>query len=78
MNTLLTGSLRIQQLRRRTIQFKTDVYKRQVDDDEMLCKTAVNTLSSIGIEAEWTLSGEQAIDMVIEHHSCLLYTSRCV
>lgn len=39
-----------------------------VDDDEMLCKTAVNTLSSIGIEAEWTLSGEQAIDMVIEHH----------
>jgi len=39
-----------------------------VDDDELLCKTAMDTLKSIGIKAEWTLSGEKAIELVIEHH----------
>lgn len=40
-----------------------------VDDDEMLCKTAVNALKSIGIDdAHWTLSGEKAIDDIIEQH----------
>ena len=36
-----------------------------VDDDELLCRTAMNALKSIGIKAEWTLSGEKAIDLVI-------------
>ena len=40
-----------------------------VDDDELLCRTAINALKSIGIKAEWTLSGEKAIDLVIQHHS---------
>ncbi len=39
-----------------------------VDDDELLCRTAINALKSIGIKAEWTLSGEKAIELVIEHH----------
>lgn len=39
-----------------------------VDDDELLCKTAMDALKSIGIKAEWTLSGEKAIDLVIQHH----------
>lgn len=39
-----------------------------VDDDEVLCKTTINALKSIGIKAEWTLSGEQAIELVIQHH----------
>lgn len=39
-----------------------------VDDDELLCETATDTLKSIGIKAEWTLSGEKAIDLVIQHH----------
>lgn len=39
-----------------------------VDDDELLCKTATKALKSIGIKAEWTLSGEKAIELVIEHH----------
>ena len=39
-----------------------------VDDDELLCKTAMDALKSIGIKAEWTLSGEKAIELVIEHH----------
>lgn len=39
-----------------------------VDDDELLCKTTAGTLKSIGINAEWTLSGEKAIEMVIRHH----------
>ncbi len=39
-----------------------------VDDDEMLCKTTRDTLKTIGINADWTLSGEMAIEMVIEHH----------
>lgn len=39
-----------------------------VDDDENLCRTAVDTLDSIGIQADWTLSGEKAIQMVEKHH----------
>ena len=39
-----------------------------VDDDELLCQTTINALKSIGIKAEWTLSGEQAIELVIQHH----------
>lgn len=39
-----------------------------VDDDEILCRTAVDSLKSIGIQADWTLSGESAIEMVTKHH----------
>ena len=39
-----------------------------VDDDELLCRTAMDALKSIGIKAEWTLSGEKAIELVNEHH----------
>lgn len=39
-----------------------------VDDDELLCKTSVEALSSIGIQADWTLSGEKAIEMVVQRH----------
>lgn len=39
-----------------------------VDDDEVLCKTTINALESIGVKADWTLSGEKAIDMVIQKH----------
>ncbi len=39
-----------------------------VDDDEILCRTAVDALSSIGIQADWTLSGEEAIEKVKKHH----------
>ena len=39
-----------------------------VDDDELLCETAIDALKSIGIKAEWTLSGEKAIELVIQHH----------
>ena len=40
-----------------------------VDDDELLCKTATDALKSIGIKAEWTLSGEKAIELVNQHHN---------
>ena len=39
-----------------------------VDDDELLCQTAADSLKSIGVKAEWTLSGEKAIQMAMEHH----------
>lgn len=39
-----------------------------IDDDEMLCRTVVDVLDSIGIKADWTLSGEKAIAMVKNHH----------
>lgn len=39
-----------------------------VDDDETLCRTDVDSLESIGIEADWTLSGEKALEMVERHH----------
>ena len=39
-----------------------------VDDDEILCHTAVEALDSIGIQADWTLNGENAVEMVIKRH----------
>ena len=39
-----------------------------VDDDETLCRTAVDALESIGIQADWTLSGQKAIELVTKHH----------
>lgn len=39
-----------------------------VDDDETLCRTAVEALDSIGIQADWTMSGEKALEMVKKHH----------
>ena len=39
-----------------------------VDDDELLCKTAAGALRSIGIKAEWTLSGEKAVELANYRH----------
>jgi len=39
-----------------------------VDDDEALCRTAVDVLKTIGIQADWTMSGEKALEMVAKHH----------
>ena len=39
-----------------------------VDDDETLCRTVVEMLDSIGIQSDWTLSGQKAVDMVTKHH----------
>ena len=39
-----------------------------VDDDELLGKADMDVLKSIGIKAEWALSGEKAIELVIQHH----------
>lgn len=39
-----------------------------IDDDETLCRTVVEILESIGIQADWTLSGKKAIEMVRAHH----------
>ena len=39
-----------------------------VDDDELLCRTATDTLKTIGINADWVLSGEKAIELVTQHH----------
>lgn len=39
-----------------------------VDDDQQLCESAVLSLESIGIRAEWTLDGESALKLVAERH----------
>lgn len=39
-----------------------------VDDDEFLCQSTIDMLETFGIKAEWTLSGENAIELVREHH----------
>lgn len=39
-----------------------------VDDDQMLCESAVRALKDIGIQAEWTLDGEHALEMVEKRH----------
>ncbi len=40
-----------------------------VDDDEMLCKTAVQTLHSIGINGEWALSSTDALELIYKRHA---------
>ena len=39
-----------------------------VDNNEDLCRSAVETLKEIGVDADWALSGERALNMVREHH----------
>ena len=39
-----------------------------VDDDEFLCRTVADTLETIGVEADWALNGDKALEMVTEHH----------
>ena len=39
-----------------------------VDDDRQLCESTVTALKSIGVNAEWTLSGEEAVRMVEARH----------
>lgn len=39
-----------------------------VDDDEFLCRSTMDTLKTFGINAEWTLSGEKAIDLALRRH----------
>lgn len=38
-----------------------------VDDDEMMCRTTVEALNTIGIQAECALSGEEAVELVRKH-----------
>lgn len=40
-----------------------------VDDDEFLCKSTISALKGFGIQAEWTLSGENAIEMAVKRHA---------
>ena len=39
-----------------------------VDDDRQLCESTVAALASIGVNAEWTLDGERAVEMVVGRH----------
>ncbi len=39
-----------------------------VDDNEMLCTSAVSNLEELGVKAEWTTDGEQAVNMIEERH----------
>ena len=39
-----------------------------VDDDEILLETAVETLESLGVNAEYTGSGREALDMIAHRH----------
>ncbi|MCM1534832.1 MAG: response regulator [Clostridium sp.] len=39
-----------------------------VDDDRQLCESTTQCLKSIGIDAEWTLNGENALRMVEQKH----------
>ena len=39
-----------------------------VDDNEQLCKSAADTLEELGLVADWTLDGMEAVNMVEEQH----------
>lgn len=40
-----------------------------VDDDRQLCESTTAALKSIGVQAEWTLDGESAVQIVKQHHA---------
>lgn len=39
-----------------------------VDDDPYLCESVSESLKEIGLQAEWTQSGAEAVQMVVERH----------
>lgn len=39
-----------------------------VDDDELVCRTTVDTLHSIGVNADWTLDGEETVRLAVDRH----------
>lgn len=39
------------------------------DDDKQLCETTVESLKDIGINAEWTLDGESAVEKTVTAHN---------
>lgn len=39
-----------------------------VDNNEDLCRSAVDSLKEIGIDGEWTVEGRMAVEMVEKHH----------
>lgn len=39
-----------------------------VDDDRQLCESTAESLKSIGIQAEWTLDGESAVELAVARH----------
>ena len=39
-----------------------------VDDDQQLCESTVESLRSIGIQADWVLDGEDAVKRATRHH----------
>lgn len=40
-----------------------------VDDDKEICESAAQSLTSIGIDADWTLDGESAVRMAEDKHA---------
>ncbi len=40
-----------------------------VDDNELLCASAVANLQALGIHADWTMAGKDAVEMVEERHN---------
>ena len=40
-----------------------------VDDDKMLCESAVSSLRETGVNAEWALDGESAVELIDKRHS---------
>ena len=39
-----------------------------VDDNEQLCLSAVSNLEELGVHAEWTMDGRNAVEMIAERH----------
>ena len=39
-----------------------------VDDDELICQSTCTRLLELGMKADWTLEGEEAVKMVMDAH----------
>jgi signal transduction histidine kinase/DNA-binding response OmpR family regulator len=67
--TTFTVKLKLPAAKRKTAEMSLpDADVLVVDDDEVLCETAVDTLHSLGAQAESASGAEEALEKILGHH----------
>lgn len=64
----ITIFLKLQDEEKEQIEELLDLPVLVVDDDELCCENAINILDDIGIDGEWTTSGEKAVELTKRRH----------
>lgn len=65
---IITIFLRLQDEEKEQIEELIDLPVLVVDDDEVCCENAIDILDDIGLNGEWTTSGEEAVELTKKRH----------